>query len=180
MQEVVVRLQFTRQSLGYAQQRLTPQQVIYVMPRDPSRRVIFLASWWHERMDYAAKVLNRYQGLVTRIGWSQIVEGDLTHYRRTIWRKKTSGAVKSGYALHEAYLAGSTIQVSAVLPSGLPVDAFRELLDIVGRYKGISPYHSETDVYGTFDVLSIEPVIRQLPRVAEETQCSLSLDDVAP
>jgi hypothetical protein len=180
MQEAFARLRFTRPALGYAQRRTRSQNVIYVMPRDPAKNIMFLASWWRERMEYAAKVLNRYHDLAGRIAWDQAVQGRVSQYCRPVMRKKDGSMVKSGYARHEAFQVGEEITVSAVLPDNLSLEAFRELLDIVGRYKGMSPYNSETDVYGTFEVLSIQPVVRQPPEQVEEIACRSSFAAPVP
>jgi len=49
-----------------------------------------------------------------------------------------------------------------VLPAGLPIDDFVSLLDVVGTYKGISPFQSPTENYGMFEVQSVMPAIRQM------------------
>jgi len=163
MREVSIRLRFTRPCLGYAEKRTRNRNVMYVMPRDPSRRVMFLASWWRDRLSFAAKVLNRYQDLVMHITWDQVVDGRVGTYQRKIIRKRQDGSIKNtGYALHEAFQVGDDIGVNAVLPTNLSIEAFTELLTIVGRYKGISPYNSADDTFGTFDVVSVRPTIRTL------------------
>lgn len=161
MEEVTIKLRFTRPALGYAQRRTRAGGVIYVMPRDPAKRIIFLASWWRERMDYAARVLSRYRDLALKIAWDQVVEGRLSHCNRTVHKKRGGSVVKSGFAVHESFRAGAEVTVHAILPDNLTIAAFRELLDIVGRYKGMSPYYSESDTYGTFEVLSIQPTVRE-------------------
>jgi hypothetical protein len=177
MQEVIARLQFIRPALGYAERRARSEQVVYTWPRDPQQRLMFLSSWWHERMNYAAKVLSRYSALVAQISWDQAIgyDGNISQFRRDVWREKQGCMVRSGYAEHEAIRAGAEITVRAVLPSNLPLEAFRELLDIVGRYKGISPYRSDTEAYGTFAVLTVQPVMRVVAdHAVEGTQCKSS------
>lgn len=161
MQEVTIRLRFTRPCLGYAQQRTNSGNVMYKIPRDPAGRVMFLKTWWRTQIEYAAKVLSRYQELVKGIDWDTVVDGRVQTYKRNVPRTRSDGTVKStGYALHEAFRPGEEIGVNAVLPDGLDVAAFTELLTIVGRYRGISPYRSDEDNYGTFDVISVRPTIR--------------------
>ncbi len=122
------------------------------MPRGPDGRVMFMPSWWRERMCYAAKLLNYSDVLARKIDWSPFIDG------RPIggWRRMLP-EVKGGrrrYAVHEAFRRGDEIGVSAVLPDGLSIEMFAEMLRIVGLYRGISPFRGD-DPYGTFDVLSI-------------------------
>ncbi len=158
MQEVTIRLRFTQPCLGNARRATRSGGTIYALLRGtaPQRSVIFLGSWWRAGLQYASRVLSRYDSHVERINWDQAVDGKVEQWRRYI----TANGTKTGYALHEGFLRGKTISVNAVLPDGLSVEAMIELLTIMGRYKGISPYQSADTTYGTFDVVSVLPTIR--------------------
>lgn len=157
MQEVKIRLRFTRECLGYAKRPLDAGRgVIYCMPRYRNR-VMFLPSWWKDRLRFAAKVLNRHDKEVDKIHWDTIVDGHLTQWKRYLGGAKGK---RERYALHECFRKDAIIGINAVLPSTLSIDDFVELLGIVGTYKGISPFQNDNDVYGTFEVLSVMSTIR--------------------
>ena len=159
MQEVKIRLRFTRECLGYAKKQLSNNRgVIYRMPRDRDR-VMFLPSWWKSRLRYAAKVLNRHHKEVGNIAWDTMIDGHLAEWKRVI----PGNGKRQRYALHEAFRPNTIIGVNAVLPDNLNIDDFTELLGIVGTYKGISPFQSEDEVYGTFEVVTVMPTIRKQP-----------------
>lgn len=158
MQEVIINIRFTRPCLGYAKQPLDKGRgVIYRMPRDGSQRVMFLPSWWKTNFRFAAKVLGRYHTEAANIAWATPVQGDLNQWQRNITNPTGK---RRRYALHEAFRARTVATVQAVLPDGLPIDGFTELLSIVGQYKGISPFQSDDDTYGTFEVVSVAPAER--------------------
>jgi len=162
MQEVTARLRFNRECLGFARQQTVRNNVIYRMPRDNNGRVMFLVSWWRRRLRYAAKVVNRYQQLVQEIAWDPIIDGRTGKWRRVVVAANDDKNGRERYALHEAFRPGDTIGVNAVLPYGLSVDAFIELLSVVGTYKGISPFQDDRETYGTFEVVSVRPAVRSL------------------
>ena len=141
MIEVTVRLRFNRHSLGAVRCKKLNK-----MLRDPEGRVMFLPTWWAVLMRYAAKVLNRHQRLVNDIDWDPIIDGNPTNFRRYYEPNR--------YTLHEAFHPNDVIGVNAVLPSGLSISDFMQLLDVAGRYKGISPYKPR-DKWGTFEVINI-------------------------
>ena len=159
MQEVTIRLRFTRPCLGFAKKPLgSGKGVIYRMPRDGSDRVMFLPSWWKSNMEYAAKVVGRCHNEVPKIAWANNIDGRLAEWKRIVVPAKENKRAR--YALHEAFRPQSVIGINAVLPDGLSIDDFTELLDVVGTYKGISPFQSESETYGTFEVVSVMPAIR--------------------
>jgi len=154
-----MRLRFTRECLGFARRKLGDSRgVIYGMPRNANRDVMFLASWWRENLQYAAKVVNRHHNTATKVAWDQVVDGKLSEWRRTVTPAKEGKRAR--YALHEAFRPNTIIGVNAVLPDGLTIDEFIQLLEIVGTYKGISPFKSDTETYGTFEVVSVMKAVR--------------------
>jgi serine protease inhibitor len=123
------------------------------MLRDPDGRVMFLPTWWKALMHYAAQVVNRHHTAIKTIDWAPVIEGTTREYKRYYAAKK--------FTLHEAFFPGDTITVYAVLPATLPIDDFKELLEVAGKYKGISPYRK--DQYGTFDVVDVTRRSRLTP-----------------
>jgi len=45
-----------------------------------------------------------------------------------------------------------------VLPEEISLGDFVHLLTLVGKYRGFSPFNNAQEKYGTFEVLSVEPV----------------------
>lgn len=150
MEEVKATLRFTRECLGAARDR----QNVFRFLRGPDGRVMFLPSWWRERMLYAAQVLNQSDALVKRITWSPFVDGTPTGgWKRVLPVGRGNRRI---YAVHDAFRRGETITVRAILPDGLSRNAFTAMLRLVGEYRGISPFRDD-DPYGTFEVIAVEP-----------------------
>lgn len=156
MQEVTVSLQFTRPCLGNVRQN-TRHGICHAMPKDASGTVIFLPTWWAAGMRYAAKVYGQAYEEVKAVDWAMPVSGELGTWKRYVERPNQK---RKGYAVHEAFLVGTVIRVSAVLPDGLSLPVFTELLGVCGTYRGISPFQHQTDKYGMFVVASVLPTIR--------------------
>jgi hypothetical protein len=154
MQEVTITLRFNRVSLGASKKR-KHGQTIFCFERDPSRRVMFMPSAWLSCMRYAAKIANNHHASVKKIDWCPVVIGE----PRNDWRRTISDAPdRSYYVLHEAFRPGDSIVLSAVLPDEISIQDFCHLLTLVGKYRGFSPFNNTQEKYGTFEVLSIEPV----------------------
>jgi hypothetical protein len=158
MQEVTITLRFNRVCLGAAKRR-RHGQTIFCFERDPSNRVMFMPAAWLSCMRYAAKLANRHHAEVKKIDWCPVIVGE----PRTDWRRgivhdnAVPGVPKTHYALHEAFRPGDTIVVSAVIPDGIPFADFARLLELVGKYRGFSPFNNTQEKYGTFEIISIEP-----------------------
>lgn len=158
MQEVTITLRFNRVCLGAAKKR-RHGQVIFCFDRDPSNRVMFLPSSWLTCMRYAAKIANRHHTEVKKIDWCPIVIGEPRNdWRRTILSHQPNNQVRSHYALHEAFRPGDAVTLSAVLPDEISLGDFVHLLTLVGKYRGFSPFNNSQEKYGTFEVISVEPV----------------------
>lgn len=161
MQEVQIRLRFNRECLGAVRRKTRRGQTVFRLPRDARGRVMFLPTWWAGLMCYAATVANRAHKLVRKIDWDPIVDGSpRCDWRRTVVSAREDTRGRERYALHEAFPPGSIIGVRAVLPSGLTVDEFQELLVVAGTYRGISPFQEDCERFGTFEVVTVTPTIR--------------------
>ena len=110
-------------------------------------------------MQYAARVVGKCYDGVSGIAWATNIDGRVAEWRRHL--SPTGDGKRQRYALHEAFRPGSEIGVTAVLPPPITIPDFIELLTVVGTYKGISPFQAEEETYGTFEVLSVLPTIRQ-------------------
>lgn len=159
MQEVSITLRFNRVCLG-ASKRKKRAGTVFCFDRDPSGRVMFMPSAWISCMRYAAKLANKHFSAVKKIDWCPVILGT----PRTDWRRgiltshKPGSAVKTHYAIHEAFRPGDTITLSAVLPDDISVADFEALLIIVGKYRGFSPFNNTQEKYGTFEVMEVKPV----------------------
>lgn len=109
-------------------------------------------------MVFAAKLASSCDRLVREIRWSLHVDGGVTRWKRYI--EETRKRRRKSYAAHEAFAPGAVIGLTAVLPAGMEILKFRELLEFVGTYRGISPFKRDDDSYGLFDVVSVLPVKR--------------------
>ena len=157
MQEITITVRFNRVCLGAAKKR-RHSQVVFCFDRDPSQRVMFLPSAWLACMRYAAKIANRHHAEVKKIDWCPIVMGEPRNdWRRTIIVQQGEHA-RSHYALHEAFRPGDVVVLTAVLPDEMPLSDFAHLLTLVGKYRGFSPFNNSQEKYGTFEVISVEPI----------------------
>jgi len=158
MLEVALTLRFNRVCLGAAKKR-RHGQTIFCFDRDPGHRVMFMPAAWLACMRYAAKLANRHHTEVKKIDWCPVIVGEpRPDWRRGIVSAPTGGVPKSHYALHEAFRPGDTIIVYVVIPETIPLPDFTRLVEIIGKYKGFSPFNNSQEKYGTFEIISIEPV----------------------
>jgi hypothetical protein len=131
--------------------------VYFGFDRDPAGRVMFMPAAWLGVMRYAAKLANKHHSDVQKIDWCPVIEGTPRNdWRRTIVTQ-SGGETRSHYAVHEAFQPGDTIVISCVVPDEIIMEDFERLLEIVGKYKGFSPFNNTTEHYGTFEIISIEP-----------------------
>ena len=155
MQEVTIVLRFNRVCLGSAK-RKKHGQVIFCFDKDPAGRVMFMPSVWLALLRYAAKLLNKHHTEVKKIDWCPIVLGTpRPDWRRHIVSNHGPNA-KQHYAIHEAFCPGDVVTLSAVLPDEISPADFENLLGIIGKYKGFSPFNPQ-EKYGTFEVIRVEP-----------------------
>jgi len=145
--EVVARLRFTTPCLGNVRR---PQRDL--MLRSSTGNVLFLQGWWRACLSYAANAVGRYQKDVGDVQADPEVDGTTDVFKRYYGETE--------YKEHEAFLAGAEITVRFCLPSSVPLAGFKELMEVAGKYAGISPYGYKQN-YGRFSVLSIEPATRK-------------------
>lgn len=120
---------------------------------------MFMSAAWLACMRYAAKIANRHHTEVKKIDWCPVIVGEpCMDWRRNILTPNNSGGMKTHYALHEAFRPGDRVVISAVLPDEISMSDFNHLLSLVGKYRGFSPFNNNQEKYGTFEVISIEPV----------------------
>jgi hypothetical protein len=146
MQEIHFKIRFNQPCLGNVRAKNMNK-----MLRDPDGRVMFLPTWWQSIITYAAQLLNVPSDLAKKIDWDPVVDGATQIHRRFYEPGKCT--------LHEAFLPGDVVGINCVIPDGMSINVFRELVDAAGRYRGVCPYKPEKK-QGTFDVVDVQPHIR--------------------
>jgi hypothetical protein len=141
--EVTARIQFTRPCLGNVRKDDYDRLL-----RAPDGEVIFLVTWWRAALAKAARAINRYHAFIDKISPALPVDGPVSHIKR--WYGKGT----SDFKIHEGFDAGAVVMVRFLLPSGMTLDQFTELLETVGEYFGVSPY-GWRESYGLFKVLEV-------------------------
>ena len=151
MRELTVRLQFKKHCLGNVKKKFQQsgkKRSVFLFPRDPSGRVVFMPTWWQAVLTRSAEVLNRHQSSVKDVRFSMEVDGrprtDL--YSRYYAQDK--------FSRHEAFYPGEIIGVTCLVPSGIDDEDFGRIMEIAGKYYGISPY--KPNEFGYFEIASIE------------------------
>lgn len=120
---------------------------------------MFMPSAWLSCMRYAAKLANRFHTEVKKIDWCPLVMGvPKTDWRRTIASNPQKENARPHFAVHEAFKPGDTITLTAVIPQEISVADLMHMLVLVGKYRGFSPFNNTQEKYGTFEVISIDPV----------------------
>jgi hypothetical protein len=140
--EVLASIRFTTPCLGHIRGKDSNR-----MLRDADGNIIFLQTWWRAGLGFAAQSLCRYQKEVPDIQTDPVVEGELGTYRRYYAPDK--------YTDHEAFDAGSIIQVRFMLPRKIDFEGFKALLELSGKYVGISPCGYRQD-FGRFTVVNVD------------------------
>ena len=150
MRELAVRLRFTKHSLGNVKAKDNSGR--FQLPRSADGPVIFLASWHKANMRFAANLLGRHQDEVGKIHWDISVDGNV---RKDRWYRRYYRAQngKRRYSLHEAFFPGEVIGVNAVVPVRIDDNDFWRLMNLAGRYRGLSPW--KPGEYGFFEVHSL-------------------------
>ena len=143
--EVVARLEFTTPCLGNVRHADCD-----LMQRDRDGNVIFMPSWWHAAFSKAAKAINRYHRLIDKIHPSLQVEGAVTRIKRYY------GGQPAACKLHEGFDIGAVVTFRFILPHGMTLEQFTELLETVGDYICVSPYGWQTGNWGHFKVLEVK------------------------
>lgn len=173
MRELTVRIEFTSPSLGHVKckdnTRLSGRFVMLRCPRDG--HVLFLPTWWQSNMRFAAQVLGRHQSDIQQIHWDSQVDGIPKRRKlgggryEPVWFSRHYGnnSRKRRYSLHEAFHAGQFVGINCVVPSSIDDDGFRRLMELIGRYRGISAFRPGE--FGMFQVAAIQP--RKAPQEPE-------------
>lgn len=152
MRELTVRIRFTSPSLGNVKK--SPEGH-YLLPTNPDGFVTFLGTWHQANMALAAKLLGRHQDEIRRILWDIVVDGrPLRGQDRWFKRYYTKGGKgRRRYCLHECFPVGHVVGLNCAVPSAISDDDMLELMNLAGRYCGLSPFKPKE--FGHFAVESI-------------------------
>jgi hypothetical protein len=144
--EVLARIRFTTPCLGNVRGEKLDR-----MLRNSEGRVLLLQSWWRAGFAYAAQALCKHQGEIGQLQAAPEISGEVKIHRRFYGPQE--------FKEHEAFPAGSEIEVRFCLPPKLGLEDFKELLAVAGEYVGISPYGYKQD-YGRYVVVDASPYRR--------------------
>jgi len=147
--EVYVRLMFNAPCLGNERH---PDPEPNKMLRNSDGAVIFHHSWWRSVVGQAASAYNKHQKVVSKIRFNPEIDGTVKLYKRYYYTDDGRGTKVKRYKLHESFFCGDVIGVKALIPDAIPLDDFKELMDVVGAYYGISPFGWDRG-FGRFKVV---------------------------
>ena len=151
MRELTVRIKFTTACLGNVKQHKPGDKwPSFWMPKTPDGKVRFEAQWWKHSLKFSAQVLCRHQRAVNQIHFDVSVDGKPDRRSENFYRRYLDG---KKFLKHEAFMEGDIIGLNCIVPSEIDDDDFWRLMDIVGRFKGISPFGPRE--YGFFVVESV-------------------------
>jgi len=141
--EVVVKLRFITPCLGKKRSSSgKPDEML----KDTNGNIIFLPTWWDAILTYGSQAMSKHQKEIKKIEWDPLVDGVPKNYRRYYTEKD--------FKDHEAFLKGQVIGVRAMLPNTIPLEDFQRMLELAGRYKGMSPYGYDKG-FGRFEVVEV-------------------------
>lgn len=153
MRELSVRIKFTTHCLGkekkhYRDPSSNKVRYKFVFNRSGSGRVIFLPTWWRAIVLKASELLSRHQDAVKNIRFGCEIDGqpDKKLYSRYYESNQ--------FANHEVFLPGSVIGFTCAVPDGISDEDLERLLNLAGRYFGISP--ARPNEFGFFEVASVQ------------------------
>lgn len=144
MAEVTAVIQFTRPCLGNVRRPDFDR-----MQRDQDDVVIFMATWWRSAFLKAAKAINSHYDHVDKIHPALQVRGKISQINRRY------GKDVSQIKIHEGFDTGTSVEVSFLIPTSMPIAAFADLLEATGVYIGVSPYGWQHGEYGRFKLLEV-------------------------
>lgn len=161
MRELSIRIRFTNPSLGNEKD---PKSGRFLFQRSPGTnpKILFLSSWHQSNMKMAAQMMGKHHNAIKKIFWDIEIDGELVEkcFTRCYYKKTPKG--RERWSTHESLIRGQSIGINCVVPYEIDDEDFWTLLQIAGKYKGLSPWQPGT--YGHYEVVSIRPrrVIREL------------------
>ena len=169
MRELKVTLAFTTECLGNVKYQPEGQEwPAYRFARTPDGHIRFEAGWWRANIRFAADALCRHQSCVDQIHFDiAVVKAQPTKMHRRYFNSKA-------YMRHEAFLPGDRITIKCLVPDAINDEDFKQLMDLIGRFRGISPFGPRE--YGFFTVASVQLSVGQ-PNEGEDIQRRAAITD---
>ena len=152
MYEVCLRLRFESPCLGSMRNEKEgdPDQMMH----NADGNVTFSQTWWRTIVCQGAHSYGKHQDRVRALLWTPAVDGTTKLFRRYYHLRNEKGVPQKLFKDHEAFLAGETIGVKALVPDDVPIEDLRDIMAIAGEYFGISPFGWKMG-YGKFKVLEV-------------------------
>lgn len=168
MRELAVRIKFVSACLGnvrrecYVRGKKRPH---YLLPRSPNGKVTFLNTWWQAVLKRAAEILCKHHSEIKKIRFDVEVDGSPRQLEQLVEDidgkevKTLTGHFHryfraDRFAKHEAFFPGAVIGLRCIVPTAISDDDFRRLMELAGKYCGISP--GCPNEFGYFTVESIQ------------------------
>lgn len=139
MREVTVRIKYTSPCLGNVPDR-SARTGRLVFHRNHDGQLVFLPTWHLHNMTFAAQLLGKAYSDVSKIQWDQAADCVLRQPDPWYRRYYTNSNGRRRFAVHEAVFPGQVVGFNCVLPATIDDDTFIRLMEIAGRYKGLSPF----------------------------------------
>ena len=129
-------------------------------------------SFFSEVLDLTLKsfsqMMGKHHNAVKKIFWDIEIDGELVDkcFTRCYYKKTPKG--RERWSTHESLIRGQSIGINCVVPYEIDDEDFWTLLQIAGKYKGLSPWQPGT--YGHYEVVSIRPrrVIQELAKTEKK------------
>lgn len=154
MRELAVRIRFTDASLGNEKDLKTGRFKFQRSP-GPDGKILFLATWHQANLKLAAEMLGRHQEHIRRIFWDIEIDAELREKCLTRCYYRKSPQSRERWSTHESLVKGQTVGINCVVPSEIDDEDFWSLMQIAGKYKGLSPW--KPGEYGHYEIVSIRP-----------------------
>lgn len=169
MRELKVALTFTTECLGNVKYQPEGETwPAYRFARTPDGNIRFEASWWRSNIRFAADVLCRHHKAVEQVHFDvAVARAQPTKMYRRYFNNKA-------YMRHEAFLPGDRIIIKCLVPDSISDEDFKQLMDLIGRFRGISPFGPRE--YGFFTVTSVQLSVGQ-PNEGEDIQRRAAVED---
>lgn len=158
MRELEVRIQFTTPCLGNDKKFRTERsrgrqkkRSFFLFSRTSGGKVILMPQWWAALLRDAAQLLGRFHNEVSKIRFALEVDGSPRPVPGEFYKRFYDS---DRFSPHEAFFAGDQIGVSCAVPPTISDDDFWRLMELAGKYYGMSPYRDKE--FGRFRVVKIE------------------------
>jgi len=154
MRELSVRIRFTDASLGNEKDPKTGRFKFQRSP-GPDGKILFLATWHQANLKLSAEMMGRHQDHIRRIFWDIEIDAELREKCLTRCYYRKSPQSRERWSTHESLVKGQTVGINCVVPAEIDDEDFWSLMQIAGKYKGLSPW--KPGEYGHYEIVSIRP-----------------------